>query len=193
MTENSGRVTRTAALVFILVGLFSPSRNARSQTSATGEDPALRSRMESFARAREFGDIDVFKTLHSASNLPEVRDSLRAKYARFKKSLPLTPLSSTDPAFRRFVLQYFEGPPDKALEDRMVETFARAYALLDGKDSLRAAFVLLADYHDFPPASVVVSKSEFSFARGDSSQATYYLSEDWELPVTKLRIPKRYI
>ncbi|MDP9178497.1 MAG: hypothetical protein M3O61_12525 [Gemmatimonadota bacterium] len=74
-----------------------------------------------------------------------------------------------------------------------METSARAYALIEGADSLRAPLVIIAEYFDFPPASVVVSRSAFSFARGDSSGAAYYLSEDWELPVTKLRIPKRYV
>ncbi len=118
---------------------------------------------------------------------------MRAKHARFRKISPFTPLLPTDPAFRRFVLQEFTGLPDKALEDRIVETAARAYALIEGADSLRAPLVILADYYDFPPASVVVSNSAFPFARADSSKATYYLSEDWEAPVTNLRIPKRYI
>jgi hypothetical protein len=149
--------------------------------------------MEAFARARQFRDVEALRALHSKLNLEAIEDSVRVQHARYRAISPSTPLVSTDPTFRRFVLQDVAASLDSSSQDRFAEMTATAFAVLEGSDPSRAALVILAYYYEFPPASVVISNSAYSFARADGSKATYYLSEDWELPLSNIRIPKRFV
>jgi hypothetical protein len=145
--------------------------------------------MEAFARAREFGDIKALKAFHAQWYLDLVQDSARARYRRFRASSPSSPLISTDPAFHRFV-----GDEIGSTDDRLVETLAHAYRLIEQGDSdNEAALVILSYLYQFPSSPIVISGSSYSFARGDSSHATYYLSETWTIPLSNDTIPKRFV
>jgi hypothetical protein len=148
--------------------------------------------MESFTRACQFRDIEALRALFPKSYLDLVEDTARAQRARFRTISPSSQLIPTDLAFRHFLKDLAGGVDD----DRLVETTASAYSLIEQGDlSNTAALVILAyEVCQFPfPTSFVISNSAYSLARADDSRATYYLSEDWELPVPNGRIPKRFV
>jgi hypothetical protein len=145
--------------------------------------------MDAFAQARQFGDVGALRNLSSSRYLALVEDSARVRYGRFRASSPAGGLTPKDTAFRRFVT---EMVPDA--NERTFETLATAYRLIErGDKENEAALVILAYVYQFPSDPIVISNSSYTFARGDSSEAVYYLSEDWVIPFGGGTIQKRFV
>lgn len=153
------------------------------------ETPALRARMDVFAKARQYGDIEALKGLSSPIYLRVIQDSTEVRYARFRAINPSSRLIADDPAFQQFIKGEIPDADDSDFE--VLATAFRSIERNEGESE--AALVILAHVYRFPRAPIVVGKSTLTFARAESSGAVYYLSEEWVLPLGGGSAEKRFV
>ena len=153
------------------------------------DPPALRARMNTFARAREFHDVEVLRQLNSPAYLKLVHDTLAARFRRFQLAYPGSESVPEDGGFRRFIELIVPGADGVSFG-----AFSDAFKLLERGDSEdHAVLQILALVYRFAPRPWIVTASNVQFGRLDSDKAVYYLSESWTLPLDGTIVPKRFI
>ena len=176
-------------LTAFLAGCVLVSSSATAQEQRTsGEDPALRSQMEAFVRARQVGDLAVLAQFHTAGQLQTMQDTLSKRYSNFRSRFPASEPAASDQDFRSFINDVFPGA-----RDALIAALGRAFQHLSHAENRTAALEILALLYQFPREPWVVKNSSCSFARSEGNHFVYFLTEEWNSPNHESGVPRRFV
>lgn len=180
----ASRLVRALAMIATCVAVQSGTLSAQSS-----EPESLKNRMQAFAGARQFRDLDVIRLMSMPEYFSIVQDTLKARHRRFQLAFPASEPVPTDGGFRRFLSDQL-GLTDQA----SLEIFSDAFKLLERRETEdRAVLQLLASVYSFAPRPWTVRSRNVQFGRLEANKAIYYLSEEWTLPMNGGTVLKRFI
>ena len=164
------------------------SATAQEQQRTPGEDPALRSQMDAFIKARQAGDLAVLAQFHTETQLQTMQDTLGKRYAYYRSRFPSSEPVANDAEFRTFITELFPGA-----SDGLIAAVGRAFQHLSHEQSRNAALEVLALLYQFPRGPWVVKSSSCAVARSGDGRFTYVLTEEWNAPHAEMRVPRQFV
>jgi hypothetical protein len=175
---------RFAALALLLsVPLCIPA-----EASAQAAPPEVVEKMARFAKARQFYDAEVLATLHTPAFVAAVKDSLLARYKRYKDTYPVTRINEDDGGIQGIVHTLYPKP--LYVHFRL---YTRAFQHVADSQPEKGAIELLAFLDAFPIRPTVVLTSNHTLGSVEPDRVKFYLSETLKDPILKEPMETRLV